>query len=604
MQVAEAIPGSLDVASILIGLTGGLALFLFGLDQMSDALKLIAGDGLRRVLAKLTTNRFTGAVAGALITAVIQSSSVTTVLVVGFISAGLMSLTQSIGVIMGANIGSTITAQLVAFKITHYALLLVAIGFFMFFASRRERVREYGHLIMGLGLIFFGMQLMSEGTEPLRTYEPFMVTMQQMTNPLVAIMMAALFTALVQSSSATTGLVITFASQGFISLETGIAFVFGANVGTCITAALAAIGKSRDALRAVLVHVIFNLTGVAIWLGLIPQLAVFVTWFSPASPELHGVARLAAETPRQIANAHTVFNFANTAVLIWFTTPLAWLVERLVPEKAMTDVDVASPKYLDPVMLQTPALAMDVVRMELGRLGAAALHMMRGAFTSVTRGSAREIHVIEALDNNVDSLYGAIVTYLGELSQQSLSDHQSKQVHDFLAAANYIESIGDMIETNLVQAGRERLRARLVISKTTEDVLGALNKKVAWAVERAVRAIVADDPEIGREVADAKEEINRLAGEAERHLSRRLSADEPNRLAMFRMESEIMEYLRRMYYFAKRIAKLVVVDETTPAEIPAEAPADTMAPTDDPVEGGERPRARSDRETRGGRPAT
>ncbi len=233
-----------------MGLIGGLALFLFGLDQMSDALKLIAGDGMKKVLAKLTTNRFTGAIAGAFVTAIVQSSSVTTVLVVGFISAGLMSLTQSIGIIMGANIGTTITAQLVAFKITQYALGLVAIGFFTLFCSKNDKVRHYGHMIMGLGLIFYGMHLMSDGTKPLRTYQPFMEMMQQMDHPLWAILLGAGFTALVQSSSATTGLVIALASQGLISLDAGIALIFGANIGTCITAGLASIGKSREAVRA------------------------------------------------------------------------------------------------------------------------------------------------------------------------------------------------------------------------------------------------------------------------------------------------------------------------------------------------------------------
>ena len=478
MLFAETTIDSLQVGSILMGLIGGLALFLFGLDQMSDALKLIAGDGMKKVLAKLTTNRFTGALAGAFVTAIIQSSSVTTVLVVGFISAGLMSLTQSIGVIMGANIGTTITAQLVAFKVTHYALVLVAAGFFMLFGSKNEKLRHYGHMIMGLGLIFFGMHLMSDGTKPLRTYQPFMEMMQQMDNPLTGILLAAAFTALVQSSSATTGLVITLASQGFISLEAGIALIFGSNIGTCITAILASLGKPREAVRAAVVHVLFNVAGVALWFAFIPQLGAFVTWFSPSNPDLAGASRLAAETPRQIANAHTVFNLSNTALFIWFTTPLAWLVQRIVPARSEGEFEVARAKYLDPILLQTPALAMDIVRMEMGRLGSAALHMMRGAFETVIRGSSEEIDALEDLDNNVDSLHGAIVTYLGRLSKENLSDRQSKQLHDYLAAANYIESIGDMIETNLVDAGRERLRADLHISQATEEVLSFFKRRL------------------------------------------------------------------------------------------------------------------------------
>ena len=570
--LAQATTDSLQVGAILMGLVGGLALFLFGLEQMSDALKLIAGEGMRKVLAKLTTNRFTGAFAGAFVTAIVQSSSVTTVLVVGFISAGLMSLAQSIGVIMGANIGTTITAQLIAFKITHYSLFLVAIGFFTFFCSRNERARHFGHMTMGLGLIFFGMQLMSDGTKPLRSYQPFMDMMLQMDNPFWAILLAAGFTALVQSSSATTGLVITLAAQGFISLDAGIALIFGANIGTCITAGLASLGKPREAVRAAVVHVLFNVAGVVIWFGFIPQLAMLVTWMSPISPSLQGAERLAAETPRQIANAHTVFNVTNTFLLIWFTTPMAWLVQRIVPERVEPEPEVSKPKYLDPILLQTPSLAMDIVRMEIGRLGAAALHMMRGALDTVIHGSSEELDALEEMDNSVDALHGAVVTYLGRLSQENLSDRQSEQLHDYLAAANYVESIGDMIETNLVDAGRDRLRLNLEISDETEEVLRSMNTAVVRASERAIRAIVSNDKQCAQEVADAKQELNGLASQAEVHLSRRLSADAPNRLAVFRLESEMMEYLKRMYYFAKRIAKLVGDEDSVKRQPPTPTP--------------------------------
>ncbi|QDV81453.1 Na+/Pi-cotransporter [Stieleria magnilauensis] len=561
MLLAEVTSDSLQIGPLLMGLLGGLALFLFGLEQMSDSLKLIAGDGLKKLLAALTTNRFTAALAGSIVTAIVQSSSVTTVLVVGFISAGVMTLTQSMGIIMGANIGTTITAQLIAFKITHYSLLLVAIGFFTLFGTKNETVRHYGHLIMGFGLIFFGMQLMNDGTAPLRSYAPFVEMMHQMDDPLWAIALAAVFTALVQSSSATTGLVITLAGQGFISLEAGIALIFGANIGTCVTAGLASIGKPREAVRAAIVHVLFNVAGVVIWFAFIPQLSQIVTWMSPASPELTGLARVAAETPRQIANAHTVFNVANTVLLIGLTTPLAWLVTRLVPERLVAKVEPDHAKYLDPILLQTPALAMDLVRMELGRLGSAALHMMRGALETVIHGSRQEIDALQDLDDHVDALHGAIVTYLGRLSQEQLTDRQSEQLHDYLAVANYLESIGDMIESNLIQAGRERIANHLTISEETEAVLKALNTEVIWATERAIRSVVSGDVEIAQEVSAAKSTINALSDKAERHLSSRLAAKAPNRLAMYRLESEIMEYIKRMYYFAKRIAKITMVDQ-------------------------------------------
>ena len=230
---AVATAGEIDWPFMGMNLLGGLALFLFRMEQMADSLKAVAGERMKIVLAKLTTNRFMGAATGAFVTAVIQSSSVTTVLVVGFITAGLMSMAQSIGVIMGANIGTTITAQIVAFKVTKFALLMIAAGFGMLFFSKQEKIKQYGGMLMGLGLVFFGMSVMSDAMSPLRSYQPFLDLMARMENPLIGILVAAGFTALVQSSSATTGIVIVMATQGFITLEAGIALAFGANIGTC-----------------------------------------------------------------------------------------------------------------------------------------------------------------------------------------------------------------------------------------------------------------------------------------------------------------------------------------------------------------------------------
>ena len=298
----------IEFGTLTIGLLGGLALFLQGMSQMTTALKSIAGGGMSAVLGKLTGNRFTAAATGAFVTGVIQSSSVTTVLVVGFISAGLMTLQQSIGVIMGANIGSTVTAQLVAFNITAAALPLITVGFGLLFLSKRDKLRLAGTMLMGLGMIFLGMGFMSDATYPLRDYEPFVEAMRNIDRPMIAVLVSAIFTAIVQSSAATTGIVIVLAGQGFISLEAGIALALGSNIGTCATALLAAIGKPRTALQAATAHVLFNVLGVLIWVPFIDVLADMVHSISPQSEDLEGVARLAADTPREIANAHTLFN--------------------------------------------------------------------------------------------------------------------------------------------------------------------------------------------------------------------------------------------------------------------------------------------------------
>jgi len=558
---------ALHVGSTLMTLCGGLALFLFGMEQMTSALKMVSGERMRNLLARLTRNRFKAVFAGAFVTAIIQSSSVTTVLVVGFISAGLLSLQQSVGVIFGANIGTTVTAQIVAFKVTHYALALVAVGFGLVFFVKVERARQYGTMVMGLGLIFFGMQLMGDATNPLRAYPPFFDLMRGMGNPALAILLSAVFTGLVQSSSATTGITIVLASQGLITLETGIALILGANIGTCVTAMLAAIRKPTEAVQAAVVHVLFNALGVMIWLGFIDELATCVRWLSPAAPGLADAGKLAAETPRQIANAHTLFNIANMLLFLPFTAPLARLVQKLVPGRPDEAPATVQPKYLDDNLLETSELALDRVKMELRRLGALATSMLRKSLDTVLHGNDADLAALAEMDNDVDSLHAGVVAYLGRLSLRNLTTAQSERLYDSIAAANYIENVADMIETNLAEAGAERLKTGLQVSEGTEEALTRLHDRICWTVRRALSAHAAWDRAMAEEVIAAKDEINDLAAEADGHLARRLVADEPNRLAAFRIESDLIENLRRVYYFAKRIAKLTT-DGTAPPEAP------------------------------------
>lgn len=546
----------LEVGPIIIGLFGGLAIFLYGMEQMTDALKAVAGGGLKTMLARLTTNRFKAILAGAGITAIIQSSSVTTVLVVGFISAGLMNLSQGIGIILGADIGTTITAQIIAFKVTHYALVLVAVGFALSFFIKSEKLKHYGTMILGLGLVFLGMNLMSTATSPLRSYTPFIELMQSMSNPLSGIFLGALFTALIQSSSAAIGVIIVLASQGFITLDAGIALTFGANIGTCVTAILASIGKPREAVQAGLIHVLFKVIGVGLWFFFIGYFADLVRLISPHATNLEGTAKLAAETPRQIANAHTLFNVINTLVFVGFTSPIVKLVRYLVPDTPKTASQ--TPTYLNPILLQTPDLAFDLVRMELGRQGAAVVNMVQEVHKTVLTGTGQDLNHLQQMDNTVDALHGALVTYLGRLSQENLTQQQSERLHDYMSAANYLENIGDIIETNLVEVGQERINKNVQISSATQDVLRPLTQKVTWSVEKSIEALVSANRDLAEEVENLKDEINDLADKAERHLARRLTAEEPERLAVFRLESEIVEYLKRVYYFSKRIAKVTI----------------------------------------------
>jgi len=548
----------LNAVQILSGLFGGLALFLFGLGQLTDSLKTVAGDGMRTLLARLTKNRFAAMFTGAFVTAVCQSSSITTVLLVGFISAGLMTLHQSVGVIMGANIGSTITAQLIAFKITEYGLPMVTVGFMLQFLSKREIVRQLGNILMGIGLIFFGMDLMSDKTSPLQDYEPFIETMRNMDNPMLAIIVAALATAIMQSSSATTGVIIVLAGQGFITLEAGIALAMGANIGTCVTALLAAIGKPRPAIRAAMVHVLFNVVGVIIWLPFLAPFADVVRALSPTMADLEGTARLAAETPRQIANAHSLFNVANAFIFIWFTGPIARFVERLVRDQRETDVQTVRPKFLDQVYLETPSLALDRVRMELGHLGQRVLPMIEAAPAAVIEGSRADLDRMREMDNDVDTLFAAVLTYVRHLSGKGLSTGESKRLQDLLTIANNLESTGDLVETNLVAQGINRIEYGLEFSPGTREMIRPLFEAVHQAVKDVLQALADDDSDLARQVVLQKPEIERLANAAAEHLSQRLMADEPNRIRAFQVETDIISQIKRVHYYARRIARVIV----------------------------------------------
>jgi len=541
---------------IVTQMGGGLALFLYGMREMTESLKTVAGDGMKKLLARLTTNRFTAALAGGIVTAVIQSSSVTTVLVVGFISAGLMQFGQSVGVILGANVGTTVTAQIIAFQVYQYGLLLIAGGFFTEILARHERVRLWGTATMGFGLILFGMELMSIATGPFRDWQPFIDLMQNNSNPAIMVAIGAVFTAIVQSSSATTGIVIVLASQGLISLESGIGIIFGANIGTCVTAFASALGRPREALQAAWAHLVFNVAGVLLWVFFIGPFADLVRAVSPVSAGLTGLALAAADTPHQIANAHTLFNFANLFLFIWFTGPLARLIQRIVPVPPTPEG--VRPKYLDDYFLTQPSLALDLVRRELTCLGELTWSMIDRALATTIHGSEHDVATLSKSDDDVDAVYEDIIRYLGRLSQQSLVAPQPKQLHDYVGIANYFENIGDLIDKDLLAVAAKRRRKSLVIGPETKEKLHALADEVRRAFKLALAAVETGDPDVALEVLESKSTVFALAEDASAHIAKRLVAEEPRRLETFQIETEIIELYRHLNTLSRRIARLSI----------------------------------------------
>ena len=551
-------------ATMGMQLFGGLAIFLFGMEQMGESLKRVAGSRMKDILGKLTTNRLAGLLTGALVTAVIQSSSVTTVMLVGFVTAGLMSLSQAIGVILGADIGTTITAQIVAFKVTKYALLLVAVGFLFMFAGKKEQTKQYGALVMGLGLIFFGMGLMSGGMKPLRSYEPFIEMMQQVSHPVIGILVATVFTSLIQSSSATMGVVIAMALQGLITLEAGIALALGANIGTCATAGLAAIGKPREAVRVAVAHVTFKIVGVLLIVWFIPPFAEFIRSISPQYGELTGFEKLAAETPRQIANAHTVFNVGIAFAFLPLAAVFARFCEWLVPDRPVVEPVVIQARYLDEALITTAPLALDRVRREIGRLGARVDDMLDSALPAIVSGSKAQLEALAEMDTDIDILHGYIVEYLGKISAGKMTSEESSEVMKLLQVANLLEQIGDVIETNLVKIGRQRIEEEVVVSKATQAFIKRYHQEVVRAFQAALKAISEEDNDAALMVKDMKLEMTKLAEETARHQVGRLVASAPNRLQTFNREMEIIENLSRIYRLCRKIARMQWIAETTP----------------------------------------
>ena len=420
---------------VVFGLIGGLALFLFGMNSMSDALQKAAGEKMKKILGFLTRNPIMGALAGALVTAVLQSSSATTVMVIGFVSAGLMSLPQAISVIFGANIGTTMTAQLMAFKISNYIYPIIFIGFMLNFVGKKEKVKNIGMVIFSFGLLFEGIEIMGEVMKPLAGSPVFVDLMGKVSSvPVLGVVLGAVMTLVVQSSSATIAVLQNFASQAgpdgvssVIGLTGAIPILLGDNIGTTITALLASIGQSKNAKRTAIAHSIFNISGSCVFIFLIPWFAKFVQFISPKGNEVDVISR-------QIANAHTTFNIVCT--LVWL--PLIPLMVKIV-------TTIIRGKYLDMKVVEQPAAAMVLVSKELNRLSELAESLLTGLKVSLTADKTSEtyLHFKENLEI-VQHLQESVSDYITRLfSSGNLTEQQSEYTAGLLFINNCIQRIAE-----------------------------------------------------------------------------------------------------------------------------------------------------------------
>ena len=426
--------------SDVLGLLGGLALFLYGMQMMSAGLEAAAGNRMKRILEKLTANRFLGVLVGAGITAAIQSSSATTVMVVGFVNSGMMTLRQAVWIIMGANIGTTVTGLLIALDVGALAPLLAFVGVALVVFLKKPILHHWGQIIAGLGVLFLGMGMMSDAMAPLRESEFFINLMTQMSNPLLGILVGMVFTAIIQSSSASVGILQTLASSGLIGLHSAAFILFGQNIGTCITAVLASIGTSRNAKRTTIIHLLFNVIGTVIFttICILTPLTNLFESLLPTSPA------------GQIAALHTTFNITTTLLLLPFGTQLAKIAERILPDRASDNVNQRRLLYIKPVdhtheqhRIGTSAIAINGISRELNRMAEIAENNVRESFLTVLDGTPKRLPAVEDTEETIDFLNKEISSYISSVIVYETNEADSARISAFFKISGNLERIGD-----------------------------------------------------------------------------------------------------------------------------------------------------------------
>lgn len=508
---------------IVFGLLGGLAMFLYGMNSMSDALQKAAGEKMKRILGFLTKNPLMGALAGALVTAVLQSSSATTVMVIGFVSAGLMSLPQAISVIFGANIGTTMTAQLMAFKISNYIYPIIFIGFIMNFVFKKEKIRNVGMVIFSFGLLFEGIEVMGGVMKPLASSAIFVELMGKVSEiPVLGVVLGAVMTLVVQSSSATIAVLQNFASQpgpdgihSVIGLAGAIPILFGDNIGTTITALLASIGQSKNAKITAIAHSTFNITGTILFMFLIRPLAVFVQWISPKGDELDIISR-------QIANAHTTFNVACTLIWLPLIPVMVKIVKFIIRGEDKKNSDGFVAKYLDDKAMSQPAAAIYMAAKEISRLSAHAgkmIESMKNAIEKRNITDIRDKYVDE--HDKVKELQNIIVDFITKLiSSGNLTEKQAEQAAGLMVVSNNIERIADRCD-EVDGLYKKILDNGQLLSDAAITDLTACMDMTEKLFSESMNAIITGDSETPDKVAADKKKIRKLQRQAGKaHLAR------------------------------------------------------------------------------------
>ena len=454
----------------VLSLFGGLALFLYGMQMMSNGLEAAAGNKMKSILEKLTSNRVKGVLVGAAITAVIQSSSATTVMVVGFVNSGLMTLKQAVWIIMGANIGTTITGQLIALDIGAIAPLFAIIGVAVMMFVKNEKVHHISSIFAGLGILFMGMDMMGAAMEPLQESEAFINLMTKFSNPLIGILVGAVFTAIIQSSSASVGILQALAATGMVPLSSAVYVLFGQNIGTCITAVLASIGMKVNAKRTTIIHLMFNIIGTIIF-----------TIVCMTTPYVHLIESITPGDPvAQIANAHTIFNIVTTLILLPFGTQMADIAEKILPDSKKEDDEDLRLKYIRPFessyAIGNSAVAVTQVREEVGRMQEMVMKNIGDAFDTLIKYDDKSHKKVEEREEYIDYLNKGISEYVVSLMASEMSSDDSRKINGYYAIISNLERIGDHA-VNIVEYADDMKKWDLKFSDNVLEELEDMKKQ-------------------------------------------------------------------------------------------------------------------------------
>ena len=543
---------------IIIGLFGGLGMFLYGMEMMSDGMKMTAGNSMRSILKKLTSNRFIAVFVGAFITMIIQSSSATTVMLVSFVNSGLLNFVQALGVILGSNIGSTVTAQIVAFKVTDYALLLIAVGSIMALFSKKDTAKHIGFVILGFGLLFYGMKVMSDTMKPLRTDPTFNSILTSFENPFLGILAGAIFTALIQSSSATTGIVITLASSGSITLEAGIPLILGANIGTCITALLAGLKATRDAKRVAIGHVLFNVIGVLVFCFWIPTFADLV-------------AQTTDNVPRQIANAHTIFNIVSTMLFIPFAPFISRTIIRYFPDKEkLRNIEKPAILNLDEKVLSYPTAAINNAQAEIsgvvGLTERVVGSLVPPFITDKDQSDVEnpELNLITGLHQRLEKikyLNENISNYLIKISQQDLTSHQSREVFALVSATNYLNSINDTVKLKFENLIGKKESLDEGFSDAGQEEILVYHAKLLKQIKRLNKYFAKYDRAKATKIMKKGKKYKSLEEKYRLEHFKRVSSNVSVSVATHQLHVELMDMLKQINTFIELIASTLLVIE-------------------------------------------